>query len=51
DLLTFGDCGRTSVAEFVGRMTKTTREDFAPPLSRASIPRRWMLHHLLHRGE
>ena len=26
DLLTFGDCGRTSVAEFVGRMTKTTRE-------------------------
>ena len=26
DLLTFGDCGRTSVAEFVSRVTKPTRE-------------------------
>ena len=26
DLLTFNDCGRTAVAEFVGWMTKTTRE-------------------------
>ena len=26
DLLTFGDCGRTPVAEFASRMAKTTRE-------------------------
>ena len=30
---------------------QTFGEDFAPPPSRASILRRWMLHHLLHRRE
>ncbi|CAN0253819.1 unnamed protein product, partial [Ascophyllum nodosum] len=39
DLLTFGDCGRTSVAEFVGRMTKTTREESDGPRHFA-IPKR-----------
>ena len=30
---------------------QTFGEDFAPPPSRASILRRWMLRHLLHRRE